>query len=148
MEVILLERIQGLGERGSRVQVAPGYARNFLLPRRLAVAATRSGEAVFSEELRIRGRRDDKRRADAEQMKRLLDGVAVRIRAQASDEGKLYGSVTANEIAAQLAEMGRDIDRKTIHLEEPIKQVGDYDTEIRLAPEVKATIKVVVEKSD
>jgi len=148
MEVILLDDIKGLGERGSRVQVARGFARNYLIPKRLAVGATKSGEAVFQEELKIRTRRDAKLRGDAEAIKSTLDGVEVHINAQASEEGRLYGSVTRSEIAGALAEMGREIDRKSIVLEEHIKQLGVYPIDIQLAPDVMAQIKVWVERSE
>ena len=148
MEVILLEDIKGLGDRGSRVQVARGYARNYLIPKRLAVDGTKSGQAVFQEELRIRTRREAKQRGDAERIKSTLDGVEVRIPAQASEEGRLYGSVTQSEIAGALAEMGREVNRKAILLEEHIKELGVYPVDIQLAPNVMAQIKVWVERSE
>ncbi len=148
MEVILLDDIKGLGERGSRVQVARGFARNYLIPKRMAVAASKAGEAVFQEELRIRTRRDVKLRGNAETIKATLEGIEVHINAQASEEGRLYGSVTRSEIAASLAEMGREIDRKAIVLEEHIKQLGVYPIDIQLAPGVETQIKVWVERSE
>jgi len=148
MDVILLEPIHGLGERGSRVSVSRGFARNYLLPRRLAVLASGAGEAVFKEELRVRSRRDDTKRSAAEQVKASLDGLEVLIRAQASDEGKLYGSVGANEIVGALAELGREVDRKAIMLNEPIKMVGEYPTQVRLLSDVLADVHVKVERSD
>ena len=148
MEVILLEDVKGLGERGSRVQVARGFARNYLLPRRLAVQASKSGESVFQEELRIRTRREAKHRGEAEKLKALLDGVEVHIRAQASEEGKLYGSVTQSEIAVALGEAGREVDRKAILLEEHIKQIGVYPVSIRLGADITAEVKVWVERSE
>ncbi len=144
MEVILLEAIHGLGERGSRVQVAPGYARNFLFPRRLAVVASRAGESIFKEEFRVRSRRDDKNRGAAEQAKAALEGVALQIEAQAADEGKLYGSVGASEIAAALEAKGHTVDRKQIFLVEPIKQVGEHTVAVRLGAGVEAEIQVAV----
>jgi large subunit ribosomal protein L9 len=148
MEVILLESIKGLGERGNRVQVARGFARNYLFPQRLAVQATKAGEAIFQEELRIRTRREAKQRGDAERVKAILEGLEVHIQAQAAEEGRLYGSVTQSEIAGALAEMGREVDRKAIQLDEHIKQVGVYPIDIRLAADVTAQIKVWVERSE
>lgn len=148
MEVILLETVKGLGERGRRVQVARGFARNYLLPRRLAVSAGKSGDAIFEEEVKIRSRRELKQRGVAEQLKSTLDGVEVHIRAQAAEEGKLYGSVSQSEIAHALAEIGREVDRKAIQLDEHIKQTGVYPVVIRLGHAVTAEIKVCVERSD
>jgi large subunit ribosomal protein L9 len=148
MEVILLENVKGLGDRGNKVQVARGFARNFLFPRRLAVRADVAGQAIFEEELRIRTRREAKQRGAAEQLKSTLDGLEVHLHAQASEEGRLYGSVTRSEIAGALAELGREVDRKAIHLEEHIKQLGVYPVEIRLGAGVVAEIKVWVERSE
>ncbi|MGD8396227.1 MAG: 50S ribosomal protein L9 [Candidatus Eiseniibacteriota bacterium] len=148
MEVILLEKVKGLGERGKRVQVARGFARNYLIPNRLAVDASCAGEAIFKEELKIRERRDMKQRGAAELVKARLDGLELRLRAQASEEGRLYGSVTRSEIAGALAEAGHEVDRKAIQLEEHIKEVGVYPVEIRLGADVSAEVQVHVEASE
>ncbi len=146
MEIILLETVDGLGPRGHRVRVANGYARNFLIPRGLAVNAAGAGEAIFKEAIRTRERRELKERRAAEVLLASLAGVEVHIRAQAGEEGKLFGSVTANEIALALAEKGHAIERKAIQLEEPIKQTGIYAVGVRLAPGVAGEVKVWVEK--
>lgn len=146
MEIILLETVDGLGPRGHRVRVADGYARNFLIPRGLAVNAAGAGEAIFKEAIRTRERRELKERRAAEVLLASLAGVEVHIRAQAGEEGKLFGSVTANEIALALAEKGHAVERKAIQLEEPIKQTGIYAVGVRLAPGVAGEVKVWVEK--
>ncbi len=146
MEIILLENVDGLGVRGHRVRVADGYARNYLIPRGLAVNASGAGEAVFREAVRTRERREAKQRQAAEALLATLHGVELHIYVQAGEEGKLFGSVTANEIALALAENGHEIDRKAIQLEEPIKQTGVYTVGVRLAPAVAGEIKVWVEK--
>ncbi len=146
MEIILLEDVDGLGTRGHRLRVADGYARNYLIPRGLAVNVRGAGEAVFREAIRTRERREAKQQQEAAALRERLAGVEVRIRAQAGEEGKLFGSVTSSEVALALAEKGHDIDRKSIQLEEPIKQTGVYDVGVRLAPGVEAQIKVWVDK--
>jgi large subunit ribosomal protein L9 len=146
MEIILLENVEGLGIRGNRVRVANGYARNFLIPRGLAVNVRGAGDAVFREAIRTRERREAKLRKEAEAQRDRLRGVEVHIHAQAGEEGKLFGSVTASEISVALNEKGHDIDRKAIHLAEPIKQIGVYEVGIRLGAGVEAPIKVWVEK--
>lgn len=148
MEIILLEDVEGLGTRGHRLRVAPGYARNYLIPRGLAVNARGAGEAVFREAIRTRERRETKQRQEAEVIRGRVHGVELAIHAQAGEEGKLFGSVTASEIALALAEKGHDIDRKSIQLAEPIKQTGVYDVTVRLAPQVDAEIRVRVEKME
>jgi large subunit ribosomal protein L9 len=146
MDIILLDDVEGLGTRGNRLKVADGYARNFLIPRGLAVNAKGAGEALFREAIRTRERRDLKARKAAEALRATIHGVEVAIRAQAGEEGKLFGSVTANEIAVALAEKGFAIDRKAIHLEEPIKQTGAYPVEVKLGQGVVGEIKVWVSK--
>ncbi len=146
MEIILLENVEGLGERGHRVRVANGYARNFLIPRGLAVNASGAGEAIFREAIRTRERRELKDRRTAEALLATLRGVEVHIHAQAGEEGKLFGSVTSSEISLALTEKGHAIDRKAIELEEPIKQTGVYTVGVRLGAGVIGEIKVWVEK--
>jgi large subunit ribosomal protein L9 len=146
MEIILLDDVQGLGTRGNRLKVADGYARNYLIPHGLAVNASGAGEAIFREALRTRERRDAKLKQAAEALLATLRGVEVTIHAQAGEEGKLFGSVTASEISVALAEKGFDIDRKAIHLEEPIKQTGAYPVPVKLGPGVTGEIKVWVAK--
>ena len=148
MEIILLDDVQGLGARGLRVRVADGYARNYLIPHGLAVNAKGAGEAIFKEAIRTRERRDAKLRQAAEALLARMRGVEVTIHAQSGDEGKLFGSVTANEISVALAEKGFEIDRKAIQLAEPIKQLGAYPVPVRLGPGVVGEVKVWVAKMD
>jgi large subunit ribosomal protein L9 len=148
MEIILLEDVEGLGERGKRLRVADGYARNFLIPRGMAVSARRGGEALFREAIRTRERREVKERRSSEALLETIRGVEVHIRAQAGEEGKLFGSVTASEIAISLSEKGHDISRKAIQLDEPIKQTGVYPVTVNLGAGVSGEIKVWVEKME
>lgn len=148
MEIILLDDVQGLGARGLRVRVADGYARNYLIPHGLAVNVKGAGEAIFKEAIRTRERRDAKLKQAAEALLARMRGVEVTIHAQAGEEGKLFGSVTANEISVALTEKGFEIDRKAIQLAEPIKQLGNYAVPVRLGPGVVGEVTVWVAKMD
>lgn len=148
MEIILLEDVEGLGTRGNRLRVADGYARNYLIPRGMAVSARRGGEALFREAIRTRERREAKERRASEERLEALRGVELHVRAQASEEGKLFGSVTASEIALALAEKGHDLGRKAILLEEPIKQTGVYPVRVSLGAGVTGEVRVWVERME
>src|SRR5579884_4528948 len=126
MEVILREDIEKLGSRGQVVKVAPGFARNFLLPKRLAVAATDSNKKIVEQERQAALRRDAKEVADASELAKMLANVSVTIAQKAGENDQLFGSVTAKDIAAALEKQGYTIDRRKVHLEEPIKQLGDF----------------------
>lgn len=148
MKVILQENIDNLGHIGDIVKVAPGYARNYLLPKKLAVVAT-TGNAKALEH--AKRQLEYKKNKMLEQMKALaakIEGVSLVLTHQAGDEGKLFGSVTNMELAEQLAAQGVEIDRKKIQLAEPIKQVGEFVVAVKLHPEVVANLKVVVAKSE
>src|ERR1044071_4995618 len=125
MEVILREDIDKLGHRGEVVKVASGYARNFLLPRRLAVAASESNKKIVEQERQAHLRRDAKESSDASDLAKLMSSVDLTIAQKAGENDQLFGSVTTSDIAAALEKAGYPIDRKKIHLDEPIKQLGD-----------------------
>jgi large subunit ribosomal protein L9 len=146
MKVILLESVDGLGGRGDVVQVAPGYARNFLLPRRLALAATSSNQKVFAEESRMRSARRNKTRAEAERLAARLHGVSVTAAAHAGEDDRLHGAITSQEIADLLAAQDLPIDRHQIILEEPLKSLGVFEVPVKLFEDVNAVIKVWVVK--
>ena len=146
MEVILLEPIQGIGSRGERVKVAPGYARNYLIPNKLAIRAGGAGAKVFEELDRQRSKRDAKHKDSAEALAARLAGVTLRIEVEAGEEDKLFGSVTSSDIAAKLSEQGFEIDRRKIVLDEPIKTLGTHAVPIKLFTEVEGVIQVSVEK--
>lgn len=146
MEVILLKAVPPLGTRGDTVSVKPGYARNFLFPRKFAIPATGPNRRVFEEEERVLQRRDlNEMRGAKEQAARLVD-VSCTITVQVGEEDKLYGSVTSADIAKELASQGHEIDKRKILLDEPIKQVGVYNVDIKLHREVSVPIKVWVVK--
>jgi len=148
MEVILREDVEKLGSRGQLVSVAPGYARNFLLPKRLAVAATEANKKIVEQERQAALRREAKEAADAQELAKLLAPVVITIAQKAGENDQLFGSVTSSDIAARLEEQKFHIDRKKIQLADPIKQLGEYTVTIRLHREVSVDIKVNVVKED
>jgi large subunit ribosomal protein L9 len=146
MEVILREDIEKLGNRGEVVKVAAGYARNFLVPRRMAVAATASNKKIVEQERQAHIRKDAKLVSDAQELAKMMGAVSVTIHQKAGENDHLFGSVTSNDIAVVLEKQGYNIDRKKIHLAEPIKQLGDYTVTVRLHKDVSLDIPVHVVK--
>jgi len=148
MEVILREDIDKLGSRGEVVKVAAGYARNFLLPKRLAVAATDANKKIVEQERQSHIRKEAKQQGEAEDLSKLLTGVTVTISQKAGENDQLFGSVTAKDIAEALEARNFTIDRRKIQLDEPIKQLGEFEVPIRLHRAVSAAVKVVVVKDE
>jgi large subunit ribosomal protein L9 len=146
VEVILLDTVPTLGNRGDTVKVKAGYARNYLFPRKLALPATEPNSRVFREEEIVLAKRDEQARHGAQKSAEKMVDVSCTIPVQVGEEDKLYGSVTNNDIAKVLKDQGYDIDKKQVLLEEPIKQLGVYTIDIRLHREVDAPIKVWVVK--
>jgi large subunit ribosomal protein L9 len=144
MDVILLEDLEGLGAKGSMVHVKPGYARNYLLPRRLAISAGETAAHLFQELERQRQAQADKRIVQARAEAAKLEGVEVNIPAEANDEDTLFGSVTSADVADALAKAGHSVDKRRIELTDHIKQLGRYDVPVRIFQEVTATVKVWV----
>jgi large subunit ribosomal protein L9 len=148
MEVILREDIDKLGSRGEVVKVANGYARNFLIPKRLAVAATDSNKKIVEQERQAHLRKEAKQAGEAQDLAKLLNGVTVTIAQKAGENDQLFGSVTSKDVADALAAKNFTIDRRKIQLDEPIKQLGEYKIPVRLHREVTAEITVVVAKEE
>jgi large subunit ribosomal protein L9 len=146
MDVILRKDIEELGTRGQVVKVEPGYARNFLLPRKLAVPATESNKKVVEQERRAFLRKEAKLASEASQLAKLLTGAAVVIRRKASGNDQLFGSVTVQDISDGLANQGYTIERKKIRLADPIKRIGSYQVPIMLHRDVVVEITVNVER--
>ncbi len=146
MQVILRQNIEKLGNRGDIVNVADGYARNYLLPRRLAVPATEANKKIVEQERQAHLRREVRERGEAEELARLLAGVTVTIPQKAGEHDQLFGSVTAKDIAEALQKQNYVVDRRKIQLEEPIKQLGEYKVPVRLHKDVTAEILVQVVK--
>ena len=145
MDVILLENIDKLGSRGQVVKVADGYGRNYLLPKKLAVAASPQNRK-WMEQQRVRFLKlEAKEKGDAQDLAALLQGVSVTLTRKSGEKGTLFGSVTAIDIAEKLAAQGYNIDRRKIALDSPLKILGEYDVPIKLHRDVTAFIKVTVE---
>ena len=148
MEVILREDIDKLGNRGEVVKVAAGYARNFLLPRRMAVAATDSNKKIVEQERQAHLRREAKEQGAAADLGKLLSAVELTIAQKAGESDQLFGSVTAADISAALEKQGYTIDRRKVILEDPIKTLGDYKVTLKLHREVSVEIPVHVVKEE
>jgi len=148
MEVILLERVPSLGQMGDVVAVRPGFARNFLLPRRKALRATETNKAVFEAQRKEIEARNLERRKEAESVAAKMGGARAALIRQAGESGQLYGSVSARDIADKLSEQGFQVERSQVELERPIKTLGVYDVKIRLHPEVSVEIKANVARSE
>jgi large subunit ribosomal protein L9 len=148
MEIILREDVERLGSRGQVVKVADGYARNFLLPKRLAVAATDSNRKIVEQERQAHLRREAKQKGEAEDLSKLLSGVTVIIAQKAGENDQLFGSVTSKDVAEALAQKNYTIDRRKIQLDEPIKQLGEYKIPVRLHRDVTAEVTVQVVKEE
>jgi large subunit ribosomal protein L9 len=148
MEIILRTDIDKLGGRGQVVNVAAGYARNYLFPKRLAVPATEANKKIIEQERLAHLRVEAKEKAGAEDLAGMLAGVSVTIAEKAGEMDQLFGSVTAKDIAEALARRGYNIDRRKIHLEDPIKQLGDHKVPIRLHRDVTVEITVQVVKEE
>jgi large subunit ribosomal protein L9 len=145
MEVILREDVEKLGSRGSVVKVAPGYARNFLLPKRLAVPANESNRKIVEQEREAYLRREASAKSEAEGLGQLLSNVTLTFRQRVGENNQLFGSVTAKDIADALEAQKFHIDRRKIHLDEPIRTVGRFKVPVRLHRDVSTDINVVVE---
>ena len=149
MNVILLERVPKLGQMGDVVRVKPGFARNYLLPQKKALRATKDNITYFESQRKVLEAQNLERRSEAEQVADKMKDLKVTLIRQASEALQLYGSVTSRDIAEALAEKNVKIDSKKIHLEEPIKTLGMNEVQIKLGRGVNATIKVwVVKKED
>jgi len=148
MEVILREDIEKLGQRGQVVKVAAGYARNFLLPRRLAVAATEANKKIVEQERQAALRREAKEAAQAQELANLLAAVTLTTIQKAGEQGVLFGSVTSKDLAELLDKQGYTIDRRKIDLEHPIKSLGEHKVNIKLHRDVVATVTVVVNREE
>jgi large subunit ribosomal protein L9 len=144
MDIILLEDVSGLGQRGATVRVADGYARNFLLPRRKAIPAVGNSQAVFRDRQRAVLAREQRARQDAMAFRDRLMQISLQFSVQVGEEDQLYGSVSATEIHEALAAQGFQVERKAVRLEEPIKALGAFDVPVHLFQDIEAPVKVWV----
>ena len=148
MQIILQEDIEKLGNRGQVVEVAEGYARNFLLPRKLALEAS-PGNMKRLEKMRAAfAKKAAVEIADAQKLAELLAGVSLEISRKSGDNDQLFGSVTSADISDSLAAKGYTIDKRKIQLTEPIKSIGNFDLPVKLHREVTATVKLAVKKEE
>lgn len=144
IEVILREDIKTLGQAGELVRVKPGYARNYLLPQGLAYEATEGNKKRIAAETRVRAARNQAEQAEAERFAATLREVSLTLSGKAGEEGKLFGSITSQDIADALGRQGHSVDRRKIELEHPIKTTGMHSVAVRLHPEVHAELRVSV----
>jgi large subunit ribosomal protein L9 len=144
MKVILREDIENLGKSGELVTVKDGFGRNYLLPRKKAVLASEQNLRQLEHEKGVITARNAKLKGAAEEQAKKIGSIKVTIKRKVGEQDKLFGSVTALDIAEAVAAQGQSVDRRAIHLAEPIKSTGSYEVELRLHSEVKAKIKVDV----
>jgi large subunit ribosomal protein L9 len=146
MEVILNQEVKGVGNKGDKVKVKDGFARNFLIPKGLAVVSTASNLKKIEQEKNLKAIQSDKLRKKSEDLKDKLAALSLTIPVLIQEEDKLYGSIASTDISCALKEEGFDIDKNDILLEGPIKSLGIYEVPIKLHPEVSAKVKVWVVK--
>ena len=146
MEVILREDVAKLGRRGDVVKVAEGYGRNFLLPRGLAMAVTEANKAMIAKERKAHELRAAKEKAEFQAVAERVASLRFIAPRKVGEHDALYGSVTAGDIAEFLKAKGVEIDKRKIHLDEPIKKLGEHEVSVRLHPEVAAHLRVLVTK--
>ena len=144
IELILREDVKSLGKAGEMVRVKPGYARNYLLPQGLAYEATEGNKKRIAAETKARTSRQDAERTEAERAAAVLGQVALTLTGKAGEEGKLFGSITTQDLAEALARQGHQIDKRRIELDHPIKTLGHHTVAVRLHPEVHAEVHVSV----
>ena len=146
MKVILQQDVKGQGKKGQLVEVAEGYARNFLLPRKLAVSATADNINTMKQQEKARKAQEAAEKAQAEATAKQLEGLMVKITAKAGEGGRLFGAVTAKEISEALAEQHQVEIAKTKLVSEPIKAFGTYDVKCKLGYEITGVVKVTVKE--
>ncbi len=146
MKIILREDVEALGAAGEITSVKDGYARNYLIPRKLAYPATKSYLKVYEEEQKLRNKREAQATAKAEQLAAKLSNLSLETTVQVGEDDKVFGAVTAADIAKLLADKGYEIDKRNILLEEPLKALGIYNVPVKIATDIKAEVKVWVIK--
>ena len=146
MEVILKEDVNKLGSRGDVVKVAEGYGRNYLLPRKLAIEASKGNKAVIEQMKAASLRRSAKEKTQAEDLAKQFDGVSLPFERRSGESDQLFGSVTSGDIADALEKKGFNVDRRKVQLHEPLKTLGEFTIPIKLHKDVTTHVKVVIEK--
>ncbi len=148
MKVVFLEDVPKVAKAGDTKEVADGYGRNFLLPRKLAVLADSSASKIVETRLRVRARHEAKTEAEMAELAKLLEGKEITLKVRAGAEGKLYGSITSADIADELSKANLVVDKRKIELAEPIHQIGIYEIAIRLIKDIVPKIKLTVEAKE
>jgi large subunit ribosomal protein L9 len=148
MEIILREDVEKLGTRGEVVKVAAGYARNFLLPKRLAVPATDSNRKIVEQERQAHLRKEAKLVGEAQELAKIMGSVSVTIARKAGENDQLFGSVTAADISDALTAQNYSVERRKIHLDEPIRTLGEHKVTVRLHRDVTSEITVNVTREE
>ena len=146
MEIILREHVDNLGRRGDVVKVAPGYARNFLLPRKLALPVNEGNRRLIERERKLAEVRETEEKQQAEALASRLSQIELTVARRVGETEQLYGSVTSADLAEALAAKGLDIDRRRIQLDDPLKALGEFTVQVKLHREVAAQLKVHVVK--
>lgn len=144
MEVILRDDVRSVGKAGELVRVKPGYARNYLLPQGLAYEATEGNKKRIAAETKARSARLSSEKAGAEEFARTLGALNITLTGKAGEEGKLFGSITAQDVADAIAAHGHEVDKRRVEMDQPIKALGEHTVAIRLHPEVHADVRVTV----
>jgi len=147
MKVILKAKVKGVGNPGDVKEVADGYARNFLLPKGLAEIADASSLKKLEQQKKSADKREERELANSQSLKEKIEDLKLTYKVKAGEGGRLFGSVTSKDIADELSRMGIKVDRRKIILTEPIRQLGSYQLEIRLHPQVTANLNFEVEKN-
>jgi large subunit ribosomal protein L9 len=147
VKVILIENVDRLGHIGEVVNVADGYARNYLIPKNLARVADEGNVKMLDALKKKQAAAEAKKLEEAKAIAEKIEKMSITISAQAGDEDKLFGSITADMIAAAVKTEGVEIDKKVIHIDEPIKKLGSYQATVKVHPEVKAVLRVWIVKA-
>lgn len=148
MEVILLNNVEKLGRKGEVVRVRDGYGRNFLIPRGYALESTEVNQVFVAEQKERAAKRFEKEKKQAEEVAAKLGKVKLKIEANAGEQDKLFGSVTSEDIQALLEKKGHSIDKRNIHISEPIKSLGQHTVTVEIFPQVKVSVPVEVIRKD
>ncbi len=146
MKVILQKDVPNLGDAGDIKEVAKGYARNYLLPKKLVILANDSSKKAMEHQAKLIKIKKEKRKKESEKISEALSGVEVKVIAQVGEEDKLFGSITSMDISKELKAKGFNIDKRKISLENPIKTVGEFEIQVKLDDGILVPIKVIVDK--
>ena len=145
MKVILTEKVTALGSAGEIVNVSQGYGRNFLIPGRKAVLADKANQKQLDHHKRALSKKIEEEKAEATELKAKVDGISLHLIKKVGSNGKIFGSVTTNDLSKELAKQGIEIERRLILIDDAIKMVGTYDVKVKLHLGVEASFKVTVE---